>query len=468
MTKKNTSLSVIIWLGIFAWPSALLAQTLQDTLKRIDSIFVSFNDQTPGASLTISRGGKVLYQKAFGMADLEHQVPARPETIFEAGSVSKQLTATSVLMLIKAGKVGLDDDVRKFIPELPVYSKTIKVRHLLNHTSGLKDWGVIAGIGGWPRGSRVYTNDRALEYITKQTTLNHTPGEEYIYSNSNYTLLTFIAERVSGEKLDEFTRKNIFEPLKMKHTLWRDDFKAIVKDRAIGYDQSSGKYVTDMPFENTYGHAALLTTSCDLDIWNASWRNSPLGGAELLKLRTEQGILNNGEKISYAGGVMIDNYNGHPSVTHSGATAGYRAWLAYYPKEDLSVAYLSNHGVFSTSGVGNSVAKIFFGERRAVAAPQPKKISSYKPDLTSLNKLAGYYYSEECGGEYTVTVVKGTIQLSRKHSSSILLKPVSANKFIYGTQSEYEFKVDAKGNAELLVSVPRARNVLFKKVSVQK
>src|ERR1700741_1105127 len=170
-----------------------------DTLKRIDELFASWNNDTPGGAVMVTRGETVIYNKAFGLADLEHSTPNKTTTIFECGSVSKQFTATAALLLVKDGKLKHDDDVRKYIPELPVYDSPIRVQHLLNHTSGLKDWGSVGAISGWPRTTRVYTNELALQIICRQKSLNFTPGAEYSYSNANYTLLVYLVERISKQ-----------------------------------------------------------------------------------------------------------------------------------------------------------------------------------------------------------------------------------------------------------------------------
>lgn len=340
-----------------------------DTLALIDKLFEDWNYETPGAAIAIGRNGEMLYNKAFGMANLEHSVKNTPETIFEAGSVSKQFTAAALLLLVMDGKISLDADVRKHVPELPDYGEVIKIRHLLNHTSGLKDWGSIASITGWPRTTRVYTQDYARDFIFRQSGLNHSPGEEYIYSNSNYTLLVTIVERISGQTLPEFTEERIFKPLGMKSTRWRNNFKEIVPGRAEAYNKSNGKYFLNMPFENTYGHAALLTTVEDLVTWNESWIKEKLGGKELSAMRVEKGILLSGKEIPYAAAVMVNEINGLTEISHSGSTAGYRAWLASYPDKQLTVAYLSNDGSVSPVTMGKKVAEIFLGKEEKPEIP---------------------------------------------------------------------------------------------------
>lgn len=358
------SLLVILLIGITSW--SVGAQDGQeqekDTLALIDALFENRSIHTPGGALFIQKNGETRYNKAFGMANLEHGVPNAPETIFEAGSVSKQFTAAALLLLAVEDKLSLDDDIREYLPELPDYGETITIRHLLNHTSGLKDWGSVAAIGGWPRTSRVYNQDLARDYIFRQNGLNNIPGEEYIYSNSNYTLLTTIVERVTNCSLPEFTEARIFTPLGMSSTSWRDDFREIVPGRAVGYRGAGESFSINMPFENTYGHAALLTTTADLMLWNESWLAHRLGGKELSDLRVEQGRLLDGSQISYAAAVMIGEVNGYTEISHSGATAGYRAWLATYPEAGLSVAFLGNDAGVSPVRIGKRVAELFLGK----------------------------------------------------------------------------------------------------------
>lgn len=338
---------------------ATQAQTT-DTLAMIDKIFAGWTDQTPGGVLTIYRNGQLYYNKAFGMADLEHAVHNNTASIFEAGSVSKQFTATAILLLADEKKLSLNDDVRKYIPELPDYGKPITIRHLLNHTSGLRDWGVVAGVGGWERTTRVYTQAIALDYIIRQKALNHIPGQRYLYSNSNYTLLCYIAERVSGQSLPAFTRARLFEPLGMAHTQWRNNFTHIVPGRTVAYNKGRQDYQQVMPFENTYGHAALLTTTGDLSIWNQSWAQQKLG-AGVTRMRMERGVLNNGAVIAYAAGVMASEFNGYKEISHSGATAGYRAWMAWYPEAGLSVVCLSNNAATSPVLAGKKATALLLG-----------------------------------------------------------------------------------------------------------
>jgi len=348
-----------------------------DTLQRVDRLFSSWHNATPGMAVAISQNGNLIYHKAFGLASLELAVPNTVETIFECGSVSKQFTAAAILLLAKEGKLPLTDDVRKYVPELPVYDAPITLQHLLNHTSGLKDWGVVYGLAGWPRTSRVYSQELSFDIVFKQQSLNFTPGSQYSYSNSNYVLLVLVAERVSGLSLAEFTTTRFFEPLGMNDTRWRDNFRAVIPGRAQAYRKAGRFYELEMPFENVHGPGGLLTTTTDLLRWNRLLESYEVLGAEMAAVRVQPGKLSSGAEIAYAAGVMVGQVNGVKEISHSGATGGYRAWLAWYPSKKISVAILSNDGSFNPAGAGRNVAEIFFGKPNEERVAEPQRFVTF-------------------------------------------------------------------------------------------
>jgi CubicO group peptidase (beta-lactamase class C family) len=334
------------------------AQSWVDTVAMIDKIFSRYGIEVPGAQIAISRNGETIYSSARGMANLEYNVPLSKTSKIEAGSVSKQFTAAAILLLEQQGKLSLDDDIRKYFPELRDYGTPIRIRHLINHTSGLKDWGSIAEITGWPRGTKTYNNDNALQIILQQKTLNNRPGDEYIYSNTNYTLLTIIVNRVSGSDLPAFTKKYIFDPAGMKNTEWRDNYKKVVSNRAIAYSKSGANYLTDMPNEYVYGHGGLLTTAEDLLAWNHFYLNGKLGNPSLLLKQLATNPFNNGRPHNYGAGLVVDSANGWAIITHSGATASYRANLDHFPQLGLSFAWLSNNSQGNLSDIPSSVRNL--------------------------------------------------------------------------------------------------------------
>jgi CubicO group peptidase (beta-lactamase class C family) len=416
-------------------------QAQTDTTKQIDNIFSSWNNSTPGGSILVARGEKIIYHKAFGLADLEHNTPNTTETVFESGSVAKQFVAASVLLLASEGKLSMKDDARKYIPELPQYDATITIQHLMNHTSGIKDWGSLYSVTGWPRATRVYTQELALDIICKQNSLNFTPGAEYAYSNSNYVLLAFIVERLSKQSLPDFTRIRFYEPLQMTNSKWRYNFKEVIKNRSIAYAKYKDNWYQDMPFENVHGPGGMLTTTSDLFKWNQLLVKKNIGNDVFASSRVQHGVLNNGNEIVYSGGVSVGVFNGTQEVSHSGATAGYRAWLAYYPEKKLSVVILSNDGSFGPVGAGRQLAGIFIPAVKTNTV-KPKSITI---DQNDLKKFSGIYkevrgydvmnieYNEnklwlgsrEFGAIHKDTLFLDNMRVAFKKNGSIIVNPVT-------------------------------------------
>ncbi len=380
----------------------------QDTLSSIDRIFDTWQSTAaPGGAVRVSRGGELLVEKAYGMADLERNVINTPATVFESGSVAKQFTAAAVLLLVKEGKLNLDDNLCQHFPDFPDYGSSVTVEQLLHHTSGLRDWGVVAAIGGWPRGTRIYAPAHVKEIIWRQKRLNYEPGSAYMYSNSNYNMLGFLVEKVSGQKLQDFTETRLFIPAGMTHTQWRDDFNEIVPGRAIAYSRQEGVYVQNMPFEHTFGHGAMLTTVEDLEKWNLRWKNRLLG-KEVNDMQRQKGKLNNGKEVSYARGVVMGNVNGVTQISHSGGTAGYRAWLAYYPEKDLSVALLSNDGSANPERLGIQVAEVFLGKKE-IEYPDFPEVAL---DADSMRAKTGLYINKTNYDTLDISLREGMLRIA--------------------------------------------------------
>ncbi|WP_256869018.1 serine hydrolase domain-containing protein [Sphingobium lactosutens] len=329
------------------------------SIARLDALFARWDRKdAPGCAVAVSRNGQAIATRAYGMADLEKRVPATPDSIYEAGSDSKQFTAAAILMLAREGKLSLDDDIRKYLPEIPAYSAPVTIRHMLHHTSGLRDWGSVAAVEGWPRNSRTASNDDVLEIAARQSELNFAPGTHYLYSNSNYNLAAIIVARVSGQSLADFTRDRIFTPLGMTHTSWRDDHGDVVPGRTGAYDWQEGIYRNDQVIEDAYGNGGLLTTVGDLVKWQAALDAGTFGAGFTEQMQTPT-RLNDGTPIAYALALVNLDHHGQQEVSHSGSTGGYRAWMARYPKQKLAVSLLCNSGNADTPVLGRAVADIF-------------------------------------------------------------------------------------------------------------
>jgi CubicO group peptidase (beta-lactamase class C family) len=261
----------------------------------IDRVLAEWTSTTPGCSVGVEVDGQTVLAKGFGMADLERAVPNRADTIFEAGSVSKQFTAAAVLLLARDGTLSLDDPIRKHLPEIPDYGTPVTIRQMLNHTSGLRDWGSVAGIGGWPRTTREYTHAHVLDILSRQKELNFPPGTRWSYSNSGYNLAAIIVSRVSGTPFAEFTRRRLFEPLGMTSTSWRDDHTRIVPRRALAYRHEDDGYHIDLPFENVHGNGGLLTTVGDLIRWTRNFRTPVVGDTAFVTQQVTPGRFADGQ-----------------------------------------------------------------------------------------------------------------------------------------------------------------------------
>jgi CubicO group peptidase (beta-lactamase class C family) len=327
----------------------------------------------PGCAISVTKHDAVTFSKGYGAADIEHRAPFTPQTVSEAGSVAKQFTAAAVLMLAERGKLTLDDDIRTYLPEMPSYGAKITIADLLHHTSGIREWSSLAALRGSPRFYRkIYGMEDLLKILARQTTLNFEPGTAFEYSNSNYGLLTVIIERVSGMSAAEFGWQQLFVPLGMHDSQWRDDLRRIVPDRAIAYRRKDAGYELAMPFENVYGHGALLTTVGDLQRWNHALLKGGLSAFVTSKMLTP-GRLRSGAVRSYGAGIFLETYRGHRVYRHSGRTAGYTAQLWGFPDDDVSIALLCNVQAGNVGALAAGIADASLNLPRPAARPTEDK-----------------------------------------------------------------------------------------------
>ncbi|OFW03294.1 MAG: hypothetical protein A3H96_19540 [Acidobacteria bacterium RIFCSPLOWO2_02_FULL_67_36] len=435
---------------------------------KVDQVFARWNGQTPGCAVGVGVGGQGVLQKAYGMADLEHDAPNTPDTIFEAGSVSKQFTAAALLLLVREGKLSLDDPVRKHIPELPDYGSPLLVRHMLNHMSGLRDWGSVEAIAGWPRTTRVYTHAHVLDIVSRQKALNFTPGTQYSYSNSGYNLAAIMVSRLSGKSFAEFCQERLFKPLGMTHTSWRDDFTRIVKHRAIAYRSDASGYSQAMPFENVHGNGGLLTTVGDLLLWNENFESPKVGDAAFVARQQEPGKFNDGKPGSYALGLMVGQYKGVREVGHSGSTAGYRAHLVRYPDRRVSVAVLCNVSSGAATQYARAVADLYLGSAisttTAEAPPrrQPPP-QTFHPTAADLAAFAGTYASDEAETVLTIAVEGESLVLKRRPATKLTLRPTTEDAFSAGGLGTIRFHRAGGRVTELGVTQERVFDLRFKR-----
>ncbi len=390
----------------------------------------------PGCAVGVSLNGQSVLEKAFGMAEIEHGVANTPQTIFESGSVAKQFTAAAVVLLSLDGKLTLDDPVKKHIPEFPDYGAPLTIRHLLNHTAGLRDWGSVMSLTGAGRGTRVVTQDLAFDVMIHQKALDFTPGAEYSYSNSGYNLAAVIVERVSKQKFADYVGERLFKPLGMTKSSWRDDYQRLVPGRAQAYSREGDKapWRLNMPIMNVYGNGGMLTTVGDWLKWNAMLDSRSMG-APLVEALETVGVLNDGRKITYALGLDVGTYKGLKEVSHSGGTAGYQTFLARYPERKLSVAVLCNGFPPSSGDVVHSIVDEILGP--FPDGPKPPEGISVPED--QLKKYVGIWRNEKTRNANRLSVDKGELKLN-----GTSLRPMADGSFMLGS-SRVTFVTDKDG-----------------------
>jgi CubicO group peptidase (beta-lactamase class C family) len=433
-TVSRLWLPVLLVTGLsFVAVTPLSSQTSDE---RVDRIFADLDrDDSPGCVVGVGQNGRILHVGAYGMANLEHGVPLTTRTIVEIGSVSKQFATGTVVWLEQEGKLSLDDEVRKWVPELPDFVEGITIRHLANHTSGLRGQWELLDLKGTPRNYTVHSIPLILDLILQQRALNFEPNDQYLYSNSGYSLLNVIVQRATGESLADYSREHLFRPLGMLDTQWRDDFTRVVEGRAYGYSVSvDGEFHTLMPITNAYANGGLLTTVEDMIRWTEALHADRIGQPGFRETMTTRGVLNSGRQIEYALGLRVSEYNGLREVSHGGSTAGYRANLRHFPDVGLTVALGCNVTTANPGERGRQVADIFLADHAEVREPSVPSIVPLPP--AELEARAGLYRNSV--SEEVMWLQARDDHLVASPGGGFELMPVGENRFRrVGTEIEF-------------------------------
>lgn len=397
-----------------------LAETKREA---VDKVFAHFNTHTPGCSVGVAQEGKVVFTAGYGMADLERGVPVTASTIFESGSVAKQFTAATLMLLAQDGVISLDDRLSKYLPELQGAPATVTVRQVISHISGLREWRPVATFSGRREDDTVVSNEDLLEMAAKQKALNFDPGSQYSYSNTGYNISTILVERALQKKktFQQYSDEKIFAPLGMSSTRWRDNFRAIVPGRALAYRGITGGFEQLTPIGNIIGAGGLLTTVEDLLKWNENFVTQKVGGAEFVAQQQKPAVLSGGKTITYAAGLMVSQVDGLREVSHSGATGGYRTWLGRYPDQHVSVAVLCNTTTAATIPMGRRVARLWTG---ATETPRPTAIQI---SAAKLGAMQGMYRSLRNN-----TITELSVREGKLFSGQTEWVPVGENEFAIG------------------------------------
>src|ERR1043165_3869799 len=326
------------------------------------------------------------------MANLETGTPIRPNSIFHVASVSKQFTATAIMLLAKEGKLSVDDNIRKYLPEIPDYGTPITIRHLLTHTSGIRDqWELIGLARGRFEENRI-TEDDVMDILPRQTALNFKPGSEYLYSNSGFTLLAVIVKRVSGKSLRDFADDRIFKPLGMTSTHFHDDYTMLVPGRTSAYAPRAGGWRVSIPNFDVYGATSLYTTVGDLLKWERNFDAPIVGDATTLARMQVVTPLTTGDTSSYGFGIALGRYRGARVIDHNGADAGYRAYVGRFPDQQLAIAIACNAATANTTQLMHGVADAYLGSALTTATDEaPVTPQGVPVAAEKLQPLAGIY-----------------------------------------------------------------------------
>jgi CubicO group peptidase (beta-lactamase class C family) len=404
---------------------------------KIDALFQKMDSTiSPGCALSVIRDHRIIYERGYGMADLDHNIPITPATVFHVASMSKQFTAASILLLEQEGKLSLDDSARKYIPELPDFGAPITIRELLHHTSGLRDQWDLLNLSGWRYSQDLITDADVLYVVSHQRDLNFPPNTQFLYSNTGYTLLAQIVARVSGESLRSFTTERIFAPLGMKNTHFRDDFDEIVKNMAYGYGPAGDTFRLSVTNFDTVGATSLLTTVEDLALWDENFYTPRVGGPALIEQLQERGKLNDGKQLDYAAGLAIGKYRGLNTVDHGGADAGYRSDMIRFPDQHFTVACLCNLASANPSDLAKKVAKVYLGSQMQPAEPAHGADDSKTIPLTleQMQARVGTYVNVKDPDDLVHWVIKdGKLQAGNiGEDLTYQVQQISVNEFRIG------------------------------------
>lgn len=400
---------------------------MDDLFQQIDAIFSAYDStHSPGCTLAIAQAGKIVYERGYGMANFDYDIPIRPDSVFHVASVSKQFAAFAIHLLASEGTISLDDDIRKYLPEMPEYEHTVTVRHLVHHTSGLRDQWDVLMMAGWEYEGDVISNRHVLNIAQRQRGLNFKPGDEHLYSNAGYTLMALIVERSSGKSFRQFTHERVFQPLGMTRTHFHDDHNEIVPQRATGYDaRKEGGYRISIPSFDTVGATSLFTTAQDLTLWAANYLHRKVGSAAIETMLAPY-ALNSGQEMKYRGGIVVDDYRGARRLQHSGGDAGYRSHFCVFPEHDLSIIILSNFSHVTPGALVEKVADLMLKDVLKPAETSGTEVHELTAD--QLKEYAGTYAQQQTREVREITLKDNQLVLG----GYLPLTPRSADRFQVG------------------------------------
>jgi CubicO group peptidase (beta-lactamase class C family) len=464
--------------ALAALPARAQTATVDSVLPWVDSIFAPYaTSRSPGCAVGIVQKGSLVLNKTYGMADLEHDTPITADTRFYIASISKQFTAMSLILLEQDRRLSLDDSIQKWAPEVPSFGATITLRHLLHHTSGLRDYFTLLAVSGWPTDGPL-NEQQFLALVRRQKSLNFAPGDEFLYSNTGYVLLSIVVKRASGKSLRDFAAERIFKPLGMTHTEFRDDHTSLIPHRALGYQPAGSSYRISQPEFDVVGDGGVYSTIEDLAKWDSNFQSGRVGGKQAIALLQTPGKLNGGQTIPYALALTTGEFHGLKTYSHGGSYGGYRSMLLRVPEKRLSVITLCN-----TSDAPNTLAEQvssvvlgFAAEKTAMAtmdlsptslwtsgtAQAPYDSIAVKRRTDQLSKIAGTYYSGELELPVTIVARDSALVLQRPQATEIRFAPITDDLFTNSDKMVLRVLRDERGVITgFTLTINRVRDLEF-------
>ena len=408
---------------------AACAAPAPPTNPAVDVVFAEYDrPDSPGCALGVVRDGRLEYARGYGTANLEYGLPITPRSVFRMASVSKQFTAAAIALLAAEGRIGLDDDIREHVPELPDFGTPVTIRQLVHHTSGVRDYLTLFSLAG-ARDEDFYTDDEVVAMLARQRALNFPPGSEHLYSNSGYFLLSVIVRRVTGGSLAAYAQEKIFGPLGMAQTHFHDDHTRVVPNRATGYSRrEDGAWHIDQTTLDMIGDGGVFTSIEDLVAWDRSFYDHSLGGPALVETLLSPGVLSDGTTIAYAFGLGHASYRGLETVEHGGSFVGFRTMLVRFPAERVSIACLCNLAQADPARLARRVADVVLADRFTEPVPAdaaPPEAVALAPE--ALARFAGAYRTAT-GVVWEIVERDGGLALDRFSGEPTPLVPVSADE----------------------------------------
>jgi len=453
-------------------PQTLPADSDSDKFTgKVDKLFAQWDHpDSPGCALGVIKNEKLIYKRGYGMADVEHGTPITSESGFDSMSMTKQFTAASIMLLVQRGKISLDDDVRKYVPEVPDFGTPITIRHLVYHTSGLREEFNMWELAGW-RWDDIVTESDVFDLLSRTKELNYKPGDEHSYTNTGYSLMAIIVKRVSGQSLREFADQNIFKPLGMNQTVFHDDHRMIIKNRAASYHK-----LKDGGFEigpSTLDLPAVFTSVEDLARWDQNFYDKKVGGEEGIRQLVTPGKLNNGQVLNYGFGLRITKYRGLNAVWHSGAGQGFKTAFMRFPDQHFSVICLCNLDSIDMDELTEQVADIYLADKFTEGPRGPVKLTEEQQKKvaelaqfakehfvqipeTELSAFTGLYSQPGALFARHVSVKNGKLMVERAPGIESELSPTGGNQFLLmdvPAHIEVSFKAGESNSAMQMTSV---------------